>query len=999
MCAGGYTTGLFQRYMWSGQVVLIYFLIISAIFGVECVGSASVLVHKYSTRVVRTKYGPLRGVIVHSHPPVEAFLGVPYATPPLGSLRYMPPVTPSMWRNARLADRFSAVCPQKPPDIGNRTEALLEYPRGRLIYLEKLLPLLANQSEDCLYLNLYVPRAGSGPEGVNAALPCILYVHGESYEWNSGNPYDGTVLASLGHVIVVTINFRLGVLGFLKTGAKGSAQGNFGLMDLVAGLHWLRENLPAFGGDPERITLMGHGTGAALANFIAVSPVAKELLHRVILLSGSGLSPWALQREPLTVKRRVAMATSCHGDLVEDDLAPCLRTKSLQELLSINIEPPRFLPGFAPFIDGTVLLNPTSGGGGSNSGSGGSGSSGSGGHPLPQQSNGASSTLATSAGFELADFIDRDLLFGLTSTESYLDLNAQDLEFGFNETRRDRILRTYVRNSYYYHLNEIFSTLKNEYTDWERPMQNPLSVRDAALEVLSDGHTAAPLIRVGYLHALRGGKTYFLHFLHQSSERDFPQRTGSVRGEDVPYVLGLPLVGGQPFFPHNYTHADMNVARLLIHYLANFVRKGDENTPNKIYLQMSSIAPFWDTYDTINQLYLALGTKPEMRNHYRGHKMSLWLNLIPQLHRPGDGDDFSMRHHHMEEGAQYYDGSVRPQTMQRPTNVGHVISNPPPVSTRAPQTTSTTSSTTLQSVAQPTPKSDTALQAITTECPPNSTISTTLNQNGINNNNHNNNNNNNNNNLLRKLASSHYQSYTTALTVTIAVGCFLLLLNILIFAGIYHKRDRSRHRFGTKKKEDLAEAGSCSSSSNDTSGPGGLYETKVIHHYHSGGHSGDPSGNKSGSFDYDCQSKSSNFLNLISVENSGSIIGYSEKIQLKKKHSIDNSSIVELQEFKSSPPSGVKRCAGSMNNITESILLPPYNGGNRDGHYSASGTGGGSEMNTSPSIPEPPPPPKGQPPMSMCQQNQQGGGILRPQGGPTTPGTMKKRVQIQEISV
>jgi neuroligin len=157
------------------------------------------------------------------------------------------------------------------------------------------------------------------------------------------------------------------------------------------------------------------------------------------------------------------------------------------------------VPGFAPFIDGTILVNPTS-----------------------APPTGSTATVATSAGYELADFPDRDLLFGLTSTESYLDLNAQDLEFGFNETRRDRILRTYVRNSYYYHLNEIFSTLKNEYTDWERPTQNPLSVRDATLDVLSDGHTAAPLIRVGYLHSMRGGKTFFLHFQHQSGDRDFP---------------------------------------------------------------------------------------------------------------------------------------------------------------------------------------------------------------------------------------------------------------------------------------------------------------------------------------------------------------------------------------------------------------------------------------------------------------------------------------------
>ena len=261
-----------------------------------------------------------------------------------------------------------------------------------------------------------------------------------------------------------------------------------------------------------------------------------DLLRRVVMLSGSGLSPWALQQEPLAVKRKVAEQTGCHGDMVDDDLAPCLRAKPLSDLLAVRVDPPRFLPGFAPFVDGTVLTSESAGRGFADTslllGAG-----------LQQQG-------AAGVGFEMADFPHRDLLFGLTTTESYLDLSAQDLEFGFNESRRDRILRTYVRNAYVYHLNEIFSTLKNEYTDWERPVQNPLNVRDATLEVLSDGHTVAPLIKVGYLHTLRGGRTYFMHFHHLSSERNFPQvihrdTTRTVEGWGVHIVdIGNSGVGG-----------------------------------------------------------------------------------------------------------------------------------------------------------------------------------------------------------------------------------------------------------------------------------------------------------------------------------------------------------------------------------------------------------------------------------------------------------------------
>lgn len=117
-----------------------------------------------TSRTVRTKYGDVSGVIVtldsRHLEPVEVFRGIPYASPPLGSLRFMPPVTGALWSGVKIADKFSPVCPQRLPDVFNETAALRRMPRGRLEYLKRLLPYLQEQSEDCLYLNIYAPAQG-----------------------------------------------------------------------------------------------------------------------------------------------------------------------------------------------------------------------------------------------------------------------------------------------------------------------------------------------------------------------------------------------------------------------------------------------------------------------------------------------------------------------------------------------------------------------------------------------------------------------------------------------------------------------------------------------------------------------------------------------------------------------------------------------------------------------------------------------------------------------
>ncbi|KAK0082387.1 hypothetical protein PV325_010495 [Microctonus aethiopoides] len=115
----------------------------------------AIIVHgELSSRIVRTKYGEISGIIVtleRNLEGVEVFRGVPYASPPIGSLRFMPPVNGALWQGVKIADKFGPVCPQKLPNLSN------EMPRGRMEYLQRLLPYLRNQSEDCLYLNIYAP--------------------------------------------------------------------------------------------------------------------------------------------------------------------------------------------------------------------------------------------------------------------------------------------------------------------------------------------------------------------------------------------------------------------------------------------------------------------------------------------------------------------------------------------------------------------------------------------------------------------------------------------------------------------------------------------------------------------------------------------------------------------------------------------------------------------------------------------------------------------------
>ena len=205
---------------------------------------------------------------------VRSFKGVPYAAPPVGSLRWRPPQAVAAWQGTREAYRFSPVCPQPNPIPGG-------------FYQREFFQTVQAQSEDCLYLNVWT----AAPPGT-APRPVMVFFHsGGNSLWSGSVPaYDGTLLARKG-AVVVTLNFRLGAFGFLAhpeldAESPNHVSGNYGLLDQQAALRWVKTNIAAFGGDPERITIFGQSAGATDVGFAMASPLAKGLFRRAIIESG-----------------------------------------------------------------------------------------------------------------------------------------------------------------------------------------------------------------------------------------------------------------------------------------------------------------------------------------------------------------------------------------------------------------------------------------------------------------------------------------------------------------------------------------------------------------------------------------------------------------------------------------------------------------------------------------------------------------------------------------
>lgn len=277
---------------------------------------------------VRTESGAVSGA-ASLKPGVRAFKGIPFAAPPVGNLRWRAPEPPAPWQGILKADHFAPICPQTTDDPDS------------VYYLD---PGPQTIQEDCLYLNVWTPARSASER-----LPVMVWIFGGGFTHGSGTEkyYWGDDLAAKG-AVVVTFDYRVGALGFLAhpdlTRESGhNASGNYGLLDQVAALQWVRRNIAAFGGDPGRVTIFGQSAGGSAVGQLTISPLTRGLFQRAIAHSGGVGGGQGGRKLADAEQAGVEFAASLGAKSITD-----LRAKTVEEIAGVQGR-------FGPIVDGYVV--------------------------------------------------------------------------------------------------------------------------------------------------------------------------------------------------------------------------------------------------------------------------------------------------------------------------------------------------------------------------------------------------------------------------------------------------------------------------------------------------------------------------------------------------------------------------------------------------------------------------------------------------------------------
>ncbi|XP_034059793.1 bile salt-activated lipase-like [Gymnodraco acuticeps] len=529
-----------------------------------------------SLGLVNTEGGLVRGenIPLASGRHMDVFRGIPFADVPE---TFMKPKPHPGWADVLDATAFKDICLQVSVSF-NTT-------RG---------------STDCLYLNIWVPHNGS----VSSDMPVMVWIYGGAFMIGSSmgthilkyTQFSGQELADRGNVIVVSIGYRVGSLGFLSTGEPELA-GNYGLWDQQAAIAWVHRNIRKFGGDPENITIFGESAGGASVSLQILSPHNKGLFKRAIAQSGVALSPWTINKNPRLYAVEVALAVNCSTD---ERMASCLKEIDPVVLTlagSFNLsscagEPIVYHLELSPVIDGDFLPD----------------------HPSKLFHNAA----------------DIDFIAGVNNMDGHaftsidvprvnidlLPVPVEDVE---------KLLAAYTKDKG----DAAWHAALSLYNSTWEPTPSQESIKKTLVHIETDFLFLASTQAALKLHAdnAKTGRTYSYLFSEPSQMagifRPFPKWMGADHTDDVPYVFGKPFTTALMYLA---SHRDLS--GYMIAYWTNFARTGD---PNEGEL---SVPATWPTFNSTGQKFVELNSK--MDESYVGENMrmpfvDLWTNVIHSL--------------------------------------------------------------------------------------------------------------------------------------------------------------------------------------------------------------------------------------------------------------------------------------------------------------------------------------------------------------------------------
>ncbi|XP_071441168.1 cholinesterase isoform X1 [Hetaerina americana] len=567
--------------------------------------------------LVSTNYGQVQGfkVYLYDHPdpsvgfrtahsPVDrvqgvalAFLGIPYAMPPVAEGRFKPPRAHRGWRFLQAVD-FGPACPQPVRYTG----ATRGVPRV---------------DEDCLYLNIFTPPRSTS---VPVKFPVMVYIHGGEFLHGASNLFPGHMLAAFYDVIVVTINYRLGALGFLST-ADENSPGNYGILDQSMALNWVSDNIEYFNGDKNLITLFGPGAGAASAGLLMVAPKTHHLVARVIAQSGSPVADWALILDKYRAQNTSIVFGNLLGCSTESSwkLVNCLR----QGRNFYEIGNTEFVPQVGTFPWGPVLdVNFT--------------------HPPDGWYEGwryddwkfitdTPENLIKSGAFRP----NLAYMSGVTHDEaSYMLFNNESLapRYDINEAFFDNKVKEFVlRYNYTLNPDGIYNAIKYMYTHWPDP-QNTTLIREEYINMLSDFFFRAPNDKVAKLLVEKNVPVY-LYVLNTTIEAHrlpFWRR--------VPHDIEHHLLTGSPFmdpefFPkrsrldkHLWTDNDRNMSHFFMKAFSNFAREGNPTSTQILGIHFDVARPGSLNYLNINTTF-----NSSVMMNYRQTECAFWTEYLPTV--------------------------------------------------------------------------------------------------------------------------------------------------------------------------------------------------------------------------------------------------------------------------------------------------------------------------------------------------------------------------------